>query len=172
MGAGTGANLELYTGRVSRLTLTEPDPHMRTRLERRMSAGSMVSPGVSIELSNAGSEQLPFADASFDCVVSTLVMCTVRDQRKALAETFRVLRPGGTLIYLEHIAARDNPSRERWQKRAEPFWKVLAGNCHTARRTDLAIPEAGFHVETEIYESMRKALPIYRPTIRGRARKP
>lgn len=168
LGAGTGANLRFYTGRVSRLVLTEPDPYMRTRLARVVAA----HPGGLVEQSSAESEKLPFADASFDTLVSTLVLCTVRDQRAALAEAFRVLKPGGTLLYLEHIAARDNPSRLAWQKRAEPFWKIVAGNCHTARRTDLAILEAGFVVESETYESMRKGLPIYRPTIRGAARKP
>lgn len=173
LGAGTGANLAFYDhAEVSRLALAEPDAHMQKRLRRTIAEHSSHAPHRAIELSEAPSERLPYADASFDCVVSTLVMCTVVDQRKALAEAFRVLRPGGTLLYLEHIAARDNPSRLAWQKRAEPVWKVLAGNCHTARRTDLAIPEAGFVVERETYESMRKALPIYRPTIRGSARKP
>lgn len=167
LGAGTGANLPFYTGSLSRLVLSEPDPHMRKRLERAVSNASLQG----LDVSPASSGDLPFDDSSFDCVVSTLVLCSVESQDKTLAEALRVLKPGGKLIYLEHIAARDNPARLAWQKRAEPFWKVLAGNCHTARRTDLALNRAGFVVESETYESMRKSLPIYRPTIRGVARK-
>jgi ubiquinone/menaquinone biosynthesis C-methylase UbiE len=84
----------------------------------------------------------------------------------ALGEARRVLRPGGTLVFLEHVASED-AARLRWQKRLEPFWSPIAGNCHLTRDTAHAIESAGFAFESIVRESMRKALFIVRPTIRG-----
>ena len=74
------------------------------------------------------------------------------------------------LVFLEHVAADGAPTRLAWQHRIEPFWRPLAGNCHLTRRADVALGEAGFIVETSTRESMRKALPFLRPTVRGVAR--
>jgi SAM-dependent methyltransferase len=160
VGAGTGANLPCYPAAVTRLVLCEPDPHMRARLAPRAAGRA--------ELCAASADSLPFADASFDAVVSTLVLCSVPSPDRTLAELHRVLRPGGALLYLEHVAAED-PGRLRWQRRLEPVWRQLAGNCHLTRHTHDAIVRAGFTIDHEARESMRKALPILRPTIRGAA---
>lgn len=165
LGAGTGANLPYYTDAATEVVLGEPDPHMRKRLARALDRGDRR-----FAISDANVERLPFADASFDTVVSTLLFCSVPDQAKALREAARVLKPGGAFIYLEHIAATDNPARLGWQRRTEPFWNILADGCCLTRRTDLAIRAAGFDVEIETFESMRKALPILRPCVRGIAR--
>ena len=103
---------------------------------------------------------------SFDAVVCTLVLCSVRDVEQSLAEFRRVLRPEGKLVFLEHVAATE-PSRLAWQRRTEPLWKLVAGNCHLCRETAASIEAAGFRFDRITRESARKALPIVRPTIRG-----
>lgn len=157
VGAGTGANLPFYPDSVGSLLLTEPDPHLRRMLQAR----------TTLPVVAARAEALPLADASFDCAVTTLVLCSVSDLDGALAEIRRVLRPGGRLLLIEHVAARNRPARLRWQRRFEPLWKRVAGNCHCTRRIADAIEQAGFRFETLTRESMRKALPIVRPSIRG-----
>ena len=163
VGAGTGSTLGLYPKAVTRLVLAEPDPHMRRKLLEKRGT---------IEVSDAAAERLPFEDASFDAVVCSLVLCSVPDQRAALAEIARVLRPGGRLVFLEHVAADGKPDRLKWQGRIEPVWKHLMGNCHLTRRPEAATAAAGLQIERIQRESIRKALPIVRPSIRGYARKP
>lgn len=167
LGAGTGANLPFYPAAVERLVLAEPDRHMRARLQAR---AARERPGA--EVVDAAAEALPFEDASFDAVVSTLVLCSVEDLERALAEVRRVLRPGGTLVFLEHVAADQRPDRLKWQRRLEPLWRRVAGNCHLTRRTAEAIAAAGFDVQACTRESVRKALPFVRPSVRGRAVRP
>ncbi len=167
IGAGTGANLPFYPPAVKRLLLTEPDPDMLARLRQR----TRVSGLGAVEARSAAVDALPFEDASFDTVVSTLVLCSVPDVATALAEVRRVLRPGGQLLFLEHVAADDRPARLAWQRRLEPLWSHVSGNCHLTRRTGELIAEAGFVVERAERESMRKALPIVRPSVRGVARR-
>lgn len=166
IGAGTGASLPYYPVAVEHVTLLEPDRHMRARLERR--------PEIShprFLVAEAPAEALPFDDASLDFVVSMLVLCSVRDPERALAEAFRVLRPGGALAFVEHVAAPEGSNRLWWQRRVEPVWVYAAGNCHLTRDTGDAIRRAGFEVEP-VAESLRKAMPIVRPSVRGLARKP
>src|SRR5688500_4121133 len=158
VGAGTGSTLGLYPKAVTRLVMAEPDPHMRRKLLEKRGT---------IEVSDAPAEKLPFDQASFDAVVCSLVLCSVRDQAAALAEIARVLRPGGRLLFLEPVAADGKPERLKWQGRIEPVWKHLMGNCHLPRRTEAAIAAAGLDIETIQRESIRKALPIVRPSIRG-----
>jgi ubiquinone/menaquinone biosynthesis C-methylase UbiE len=158
VGAGTGANLAHYPKRVEKLVLTEPDPHMRRRLAAR-----------GAEVVDASAEALPFPDGSFDAVVTTLVLCSVGDPDRALAELHRVLAPGGKLVFLEHVAAGEGTRRRRWQQRIDPLWNRIMGNCHLARHTEESIARAGFRITRIERESMRKAMPLVRPTIRGEA---
>lgn len=164
VGAGTGSTLGLYPKAVTRLVMAEPDPHMRAKLRAKARPAG-------IEVSDASLDKLAFADGSFDAVVCSLVLCSVRDQKAALAEIARVLKPGGRLVFLEHVAADGKPDRLKWQGRIEPVWKQLMGNCHLTRRTEAAIAAAGLDIESIQRESIRKALPIVRPSIRGVARK-
>jgi ubiquinone/menaquinone biosynthesis C-methylase UbiE len=163
IGAGTGANIAYYPNTLERLVLVDADEHMLARLRRRPEAARA-------EVVRASADELPFEDGSFDAVVSTLVLCSVPDPSKTLAEVRRVLRRSGVLVFLEHVAA-DDPSRLRWQERIEPFWSRIAGNCHLTRDTSQAIERAGFAIERLTKESMRKALPIVRPTVRGVAKR-
>jgi len=164
VGAGTGSTLGLYPEAVTRLVMAEPDPHMRARLvAKALPAG--------VQVSDASLDKLPFQNQSFDAVVCSLVLCSVGDQRVALTEIARVLKPGGRLVFLEHVAADGKPARLKWQGRIEPLWKHLMGNCHLTRRTEAAIVAAGLQIEKIQRESIRKALPIVRPSIRGTARK-
>jgi len=165
IGAGTGATLSLYPKTVTRLVLCEPDPHMRRKLEAKRGTAANV------EISGASIQDLSFEENSFDAVVSSLVLCSVEDPPAALAQIRRVLKPGGRLVFLEHVAADGKPNRLKWQRRIEPVWKRLMGNCHLTRRTEAAIEAAGFRIERIQRESMRKALPVCRPSIRGIARR-
>lgn len=166
VGTGTGPNLEHYPPTLGRLVLTEPDRHMRMRLLRAASRRRDT------EIVAAPAENLPFDDASFDAVVCTLVLCSVEDPVRALGELYRVLRPGGRLLFIEHVAAVGRPRRLRWQRRVEPVWKRIAGNCHLTRTTEHDIIAAGFELTDVQRASMPKAPPVVRPTVRGVARRP
>lgn len=163
VGAGMGATLPHYPAAVDHVTLLEPDAAMRARLAGRVPDPARFSVG------GAAAEALPLPDASVDVVVMMLVLCSVRDVDRALAEARRVLRPGGRLVFLEHEAASD-PGRLAWQRRIEPLWVPLAGNCHLTRRPAERIEAAGFTMEHLERASMRKALPWVRPSVRGIAR--
>jgi ubiquinone/menaquinone biosynthesis C-methylase UbiE len=160
VGAGTGANLAHYSPAVSRLVLAEPDPAMRARLARKVRRRATA-------IVDAAAEKLPFADGEFDAVVCTLVLCSTEDPGGALTEMRRVLRPSGRLAFIEHVAAAEGSNRLRWQRRIEPLWKRLMGNCHLTRRTNEAIAAAGFALDEVRQESLRKAFPLVRPSIRG-----
>ena len=141
---------------------------MRRKLSQKVAAESSGR----AEVSDAGFGSLAMADASFDAIVSTLVLCSVPDLDGAIAEVRRLLRPGGKFLFLEHVAAEDRPDRLKWQRRVEPVWKLFSGGCHLTRRTGTAIAAAGFDFDRLDHESMRKAWPLVRPTIRGVAIKP
>ena len=117
LGAGTGANLALYPDAVTDLVLAEPDPHMAKQLRPKLAQS-----GRDAELVEAPAERLPFEDSSFDTAVFTLVLCTVPDPQAALAEAARVLKPGGKLLFVEHVRAND-PGLARWQDRLEKPWR-------------------------------------------------
>lgn len=129
LGAGTGLNLPHYPDHLDELVLTEPSPPMIARLDRRAKR-SQVPTNVMV----ADAEQLPFEDDSFDTVVSTLVLCTVDDPKRTIDEIARVLRPGGRLLFLEHVRA-DTPRLARWQDRLHRPWHAFAAGCNANRPT-------------------------------------
>lgn len=165
IGAGTGANLPIYPEAVEELVVVEPDEHMRAGLDDKMEGRTVDE----VRVVDAMAEDLPFDDESFDTVVVTLVLCSVGDLEEALGEIRRVLRPGGRFVFIEHVAAHDDPTRRKWQGRIEPIWKRVAGNCHLTRETADAIREAGFELERVTREEMCNAPGIFRPTVRGMA---
>jgi ubiquinone/menaquinone biosynthesis C-methylase UbiE len=165
LGAGTGLNLELYPHEgLDRLTLTEPDPHMFKQLRQR---AAKVCAGA--DLVEAGAEDLPFKDDSFDTAVVTLVLCTVPNQPAALKEISRVLAPGGQLLFLEHVRS-DEPGLARWQDRLEKPWRFIGDGCHCNRDTEAGLRAAGFELGEVEHPELPKAPPIVRPMARGTAR--
>lgn len=168
LGAGTGLNLPHYTASVTELVLTEPDRFMVARLRRRLAAEPPAPNAV--EVVEAGAERLPFEDASFDTVVSTLVFCSVDDPGEAMSELARVLRPQGRLLYLEHVRSPDSERLARWQDRLERPWGWFAGGCHPNRPTGETLRSTGLEVERQDQAQMPKAPPLARPLIRGSAR--
>jgi ubiquinone/menaquinone biosynthesis C-methylase UbiE len=163
VGAGTGVNLELFPPAVTELVLAEPDPHMLRKLRPKLSEASREASVI-----QAPAEKLPFEDDSFDTAVFTLVLCTVPDPRAALAETARVLRSGGKLLFVEHVRAED-PGLARWQDRLERPWRFLADGCHCNRDTVAMIAASPFEVERVERDSLPKAPPIVKPLVRGAA---
>ncbi|HEX7134641.1 MAG TPA: class I SAM-dependent methyltransferase [Iamia sp.] len=169
IGAGTGANLAHYPSTVDRLVLTEPEPAMLALLRERL---DQAPAGVDVTARRAAASSLPLADGEADAVVTTLVLCTVPEPSAVLAEARRVLRPGGRLVFLEHVAAEDRPERLRRQRWLDHVWHLFAGGCRLTRRTEAAIVDAGFAVEGITRESARKAPKVIRPMIRGTAVSP
>jgi ubiquinone/menaquinone biosynthesis C-methylase UbiE len=162
LGAGTGLNLGHYdASAVTELVLTEPEAPMLRRLRPRAAASD---PRASAILAPA--EELPFADASFETVVSTLTLCTVGDLAAALAEARRVLVPGGRLLFLEHVRAEDERDARR-QDRLAPLWRRVGHGCHPNRDTLAAIEAAPFSVERVERDRFPKAPRIIEPMISG-----
>jgi ubiquinone/menaquinone biosynthesis C-methylase UbiE len=163
IGAGTGANVDLFPPEVSELVLVEPDPYMLKKLRSKL-----VGSGEGVSAVEASAEDLPFADDSVDTVAFTLVLCTVPDPTAALAEASRVLRPGGRLLFVEHVRSR-HPGLARWQDRLEKPWRFLADGCHCNRDTVATIEASAFELEQVEHGCLPKALPIVRPLARGLA---
>ncbi len=137
VGCGTGMNFDCYAG-IESLAAVEPDPHMLRRA--RVKAEGLPYPA---RLEQAGAEDLPFDDDSFDTAVLTWVLCTIAQPQAAVAEVLRVLRPGGRLIYAEHTRAKGRLAASM-QDGLTPLWKKLAGGCHLNRDSVAMLAEAGF----------------------------
>jgi SAM-dependent methyltransferase len=163
VGAGTGVNIELFPPAVTELVLAEPDPHMLRKLRPKLDAA-----GREASVVQAPAESLPFDNGSFDTVIFTLVLCTVPDPAAALAEAARVLKPGGRMLFVEHVRAGD-PGLARWQDRLERPWRFLADGCHCNRDTVSLIEAASFELETLERGDLPKAPPLVKPLVYGSA---
>jgi SAM-dependent methyltransferase len=162
VGAGTGFNLQHYPAGVDDLTITDGTAGMLRRAEKRARQA-----GREVTSTTADVESLPFEDGSFDTVVASLLLCSVGDQDKALAEIRRVLRPGGQYLFLEHVRS-DDPKLAHKQDRWEGVWGVVAMGCHPNRDT-LPRIESIFAID-ELDQGETPFGPrIVRPYIRGRA---
>ncbi len=142
IGAGSGYSLPYYPAE-AQVVATEPDPHMLERAQRRLQELGVTN----IELRQASAEELPFEDASFDHVACSWVLCTVDDLARCLAEARRVLKPEGTLRFMEHVR---NDSSTFWsvlQHLIAPAWRWFGAGCHLNQRTQRAVEEAGFRIE-------------------------
>lgn len=165
IGAGTGANLDYYDWlQVDSLEMAEPDPYMAQRIRPRLEA---LPPEVraKVHLSDAPAEQLPFADAEFDCAVVTLVLCSVSDPAASIAELRRVLKPGGELRLVEHV--KGEGKRATFQSIVQPVYGWMSGSCQLGRRTEDALSAGGFDVEV----TQRTALGPLWPCFVGTARR-
>ena len=161
IGSGTGANLEHYPATVERVVCTEPEEPMARRL-REKAARSPVPAEVVL----APAERLPFPDDSFDTAVAALVLCTVDDPRRTLAELARVLKPGGRFVFMEHVRSTD-PNVAKWQDRLHPLWVRFGHGCHCNRPTLDTIAASPFEVEAHRRGEIRHAPPIVRPLLTG-----
>lgn len=142
LGCGGGYNQALYDhGRVTSLSGIDPNPALLAAARDRARAS-----GLTADLREGVGESIPFGDGAFDTVVCTYTLCSVVSPARVLAEMRRVLKPGGRLLFLEHGRAPD-PGPAKWQRRIEPVWKHIAGNCHLTRDVGHTIRRAGFDVE-------------------------
>ena len=167
IGAGTGANFPYYNDHAEVIFATEPDPYMLQRAKRRAE-----KVGRHIELRQASAEHLPFEDASFDTVVSTLVMCSVGKPLRALSEVRRVLKPSGELRLYEHVRY-EHAFGAFWQDLITPVWKWVGAGCHPNRDIASAVRKVGFEFEQLELTNPHPPIPplvFVRPHIKGVAR--
>lgn len=127
IGFGTGLNLAHYPDGVRKITIVDPNPGMHRRAQKRI-----VESGREVDKQLISGEQLPFDEGTFDCVVSTFTLCSIDNVQRAVAELFRVLRPGGSFLFLEHGLSPD-PKVQNWQHRLNWLQRQMAGNCHLNR---------------------------------------
>jgi SAM-dependent methyltransferase len=165
IGAGTGRNLEHYPSSLGTITLTEPDPSMLHRLERVVRRFHRP-----VTVLRAPAEDLPFDDEAFDTVVSTLVLCGVDDQPRAVREIARVLKPGGRMLLIEHVRS-DDAELARWQDRINGVNRRIIG-CECNRPTRESLRHVGFGVDALVGGDLPKAPAFTRPTIVGAATRP
>jgi ubiquinone/menaquinone biosynthesis C-methylase UbiE len=165
IGSGTGLNLPCYGPAVESLTMTEPQPAMLRRLQQAVREHVPAA-----KVLRAPAEDLPFDDHTFDVAVSTLVLCGVEDQPRALRELRRVLRPGGRLLFIEHVRS-DDPGRARLQDRMNWLNRLMVC-CDCNRPTLSTIQEAGFTVTEVEHTVLPKAPKFVSPTIMGTATAP
>lgn len=141
IGAGTGLNFPFYQlERCERVEAVEPDPTMQRYARSRLETAHLP-----ITLTTASVEALPFAAQTFDSVVVTLVFCSVANPLQGLREIQRLLKPGGTLLLLEHVRA-EGPVAARLQDMLVPVTTRLFGNCHWNRDTAQLLKDAGFQI--------------------------
>jgi ubiquinone/menaquinone biosynthesis C-methylase UbiE len=161
IGGGTGANLQYYGDTVRSLTIVEPEKPMLRRLEQHIEQSGRQAKAL-----RAPAEDLPFNDASFDAIVSTLVLCTVDDVPRALRELCRVLRPGGKLLFIEHVRS-DDEKLARTQDRMLPINVRIGHGCHPNRRTLDSIRDAGFEITSLEHDTLKHTPKFIRPLIVG-----
>jgi SAM-dependent methyltransferase len=162
IGAGTGLNLRHYPAGLEQLVLVEPGEPMAARIDL-----SRAPEEVPTRLVRAPAEQLPFADGSFDTVVSTLVLCTVSDPARALSEVARVLKPGGRLVFCEHVQAEPGWRRALQRRSARP-WAAFADGCRCDRPT-LATIESQLRLESVERGRWRGMPALVKPLVWGSA---
>lgn len=161
IGPGTGANLRYFRPGTT-LIAVEPNPYMHPRL-----IAEARRRGITLRLLRSGAEDIPLPDGSVTAIVSTLVLCTVPDQRAALREVTRVLAPGGRLLFLEHVHAGDHPVYSAAQRALARPWRWLFEGCDVQRDTESALAAAGFReLIVERYVARSVFLPI-NPQIAG-----
>lgn len=144
LGCGGGINMEFYDPAwITSFTGLDPSPELLA-----MSRAAAQARGMDADIRGGVGEAMPFESGRFDTVVTTFTLCSVADQAAVLAEIRRVLKPGGTALFLEHGAAPD-AGVAKWQRRIEPVWKRIGGNCHLTRPISDAYEAAGFAVDRQ-----------------------
>jgi len=138
IGFGTGLNLPHYPSQVRKITVVDPNPGMHRRALQRIAAT-----GIEVDRRMLGSEQLPFEDRVFDCVVSTFTLCSIDKVGQALGEVARVLKPGGQFLFLEHGLCPE-PGVQKWQRRLNWLEKRMCDGCHLDRDIRALVAAAPF----------------------------
>lgn len=164
VGAGHGENFRRYPADVTEVLAVEPEPYLRARAQE-----AAAKAPVPVRVVDAVADALPSADGEFDTAVASLVLCSVPDQTAALAEIRRVLKPGGQLLFYEHVVAGDE-RLARLQRRINPLWTRMSGGCNLHRDTAAAIAAAGFDIERLRAFDMPKGGPV-KPHVIGVARR-
>jgi len=152
IGAGSGLNLPFYGERVTQVFALDPSEAL---LE--MARSKFPATRFALEFLPASAEEIPLDSRTVDTVVSTWTLCSVPDAARGLREARRVLKPGGTLLFVEHGLAPE-AAVQRWQRRINPLWRRISGGCNLDRRIDRLIEQAGFgsiRVETAYLEGPR-----------------
>jgi ubiquinone/menaquinone biosynthesis C-methylase UbiE len=164
IGPGAGANLAYYPQDIHWIGI-EPNPFMFAYLEREAENRGIKT----VEIHQGVAENLPIEDNSIDAVVSTHVLCSVKDIAASLQEIDRVLKPNGKFVFIEHVAGDCGTWTRRVQDGIEPVWHVLFDNCHPNRETGKFLENAGF--EEVDYQQFQLAFPVVSPHIVGVASK-
>jgi ubiquinone/menaquinone biosynthesis C-methylase UbiE len=168
VGAGHGLNFSHYPSTVSEVLAVEPEDYLRQR-----AAEAAAKAEVKITVVDGLADALPAEDASFDAGVASLVLCSIGNPGAALAELYRVIRPGGELRFYEHVIS-EKPGFARFQRAVTPVWKHLAGGCHADRDTKASIKKAGFEIEQVRSFPFRASVLVLpaTPHVLGVARRP
>ncbi|MDU0313521.1 methyltransferase domain-containing protein [Phycicoccus sp. M110.8] len=144
VGCGNGLNFAHYPAAVTEVVGVEPEPRLRELAVQR--AGEASAAGRPVTVVPGRAEELPLPDASADAAVLCLVLCSVADPQRAVAEVARVLRPGGTVRFLEHTVAEGAGLRRVQRLVDATLWPLLVGGCHTSRDQVADLEAAGFEV--------------------------
>lgn len=154
LGFGSGLNVPHYPAAVTRVAAVEP-----ADVGWKLAGKRLAATTTRVDRAGLDGQSLPFPDDSFDCALSTWTLCTIPDVGRALAEVRRVLRPGGTLHFVEHGLAPD-PEVQVWQRRLDGIQQRIAGGCHLDRPIVSLITDAGFTIR-EVEEFYEKGAPRF-----------
>ena len=130
IGFGTGLNLPYYPETVDKITTVDPNPGMKKLAQKRIKQSL-----ITVDIRVLSGENLPMEDNRFDCVVSTWTLCSIPKVNLAIAEIYRVLKPGGKFLFIEHGLSNES-NIQVWQNRLTPIQKVIADGCHLNRNIE------------------------------------
>lgn len=167
LGAGNGLNFPHYPETVTEVVAVEPEDYLR---ERAKATATRATVPVTVVAGVA--DHIPAEDGAFDAGIASLVLCSVPDQSRALAELYRVIRRGGELRFYEHVAARGGVGEALQRVADATVWPRMGGGCHLHRDTASAISAAGFEIESCVRFPFAPMPAVALPHIRGVARRP